>query len=415
MLKYLKIMKKEEKLKKKSLNYHKKPKPGKIEINCKKKIRNIKDLSYAYSPGVAYVCKEIHKNKKKSYDYTSKGNLVAVITNGTAVLGLGNIGAEASKPVMEGKSALFKKFAGIDSIDIEIKENNTKKIIDIIRSLEPSFGGINLEDIKSPECFIIEKKCKKKMSIPVFHDDQHGTAVVVLAALTNSLKIVKKKINKIKTIVMGAGAAALSCLKLLIKKGLNKKNIYVFDINGLIHKKRKDLNVYNKKYSRNNKKSLIKTFKNCDFFLGLSSGNIIKPEMIKKMNKKPIIFALANPNPEIMPEKIKKVRKDAIIATGRSDYKNQVNNLLCFPYIFRASLDLRMKISEKMKIIASKYISKLSRKDGLKKSRIIPNIFDKRLISYIPYKIVKYFNKKKSLKINMKKYKLFLKSVTDND
>ncbi|MGX7576514.1 malic enzyme-like NAD(P)-binding protein [Candidatus Vidania fulgoroideorum] len=405
------MKKKEITLKKKSLIYHKNPTPGKITIKCKKKIFNKEDLSYAYSPGVAYVCKEILKKKKYIYDYTSKKNLVAVITNGTAVLGLGDIGPEASKPVMEGKSALFKRFAGIDSIDLEIKENDPKKLVHIIKSLEPSFGGINLEDIKSPECFYIEKECKKKMDIPVFHDDQHGTAVVVLAAITNALIINKKKISNIKTVVMGAGAASLSCIKLLIKKGLNKKNLYIYDIKGLIHSKRKDLNKYNKIYARKKNIKIDKVFKNCDFLLGLSVGNIIKKKFISYMNKNPIIFALANPVPEIFPEEIKKVRKDAIIATGRSDYSNQVNNLLCFPYIFRAALDLKMKINTKMKIIASKYISKIARKDGLKRDKIIPSIFDNRLISYIPYKIVKYYKKNNLLDINIKKYKNFLSNL----
>ncbi|MGX7582836.1 malic enzyme-like NAD(P)-binding protein [Candidatus Vidania fulgoroideorum] len=402
---------KEKKLKKNSLKYHKFPLPGKLSIKCTKKLKNKKELSYAYSPGVAYVCKEIFKKKKKIYDYTSKGNLVAVITNGTAVLGLGDIGVEASKPVMEGKSVLFKRFAGINSIDLEINEKNPKKLVKIIKSLETTFGGINLEDIKSPECFYIEKECKKNMKIPVFHDDQHGTAIVVLAALNNSLKIVKKKIEKIKVVVMGAGAAALSCIKLLIKKGLKKKNIYVFDIYGLIYKNRKNLNNYNKIYARKKFICKKKIFKKCDFLLGLSSGNIIRSRLISYMKKNPIIFALANPIPEIMPEKIINVRKDCIIATGRSDYKNQVNNLICFPYIFRAALDLKIKINSKMKIIASKYISKLARKDGLNKNKIIPSIFDKRLIKYVPYKIVKYFNKKRSLGIDIKKYKSFLKNL----
>lgn len=398
-------------MKKKSLCFHRLPIPGKISIKLKKKIKNKNDLSLAYSPGVAYVCKEILNNKKNAYKYTSIGNLVAVITNGTAVLGLGNIGALASKPVMEGKAILFKKFAGIDSFDIEINEKNPVKFVKIIKSLEYTFGGINLEDIKSPDCFYIEKQCKKKLNIPVFHDDQHGTAVVVLAALINALKLTKKKINKIKTLVFGAGAAAVACLKLLIKKGLNINNTYVFDINGLLTNQRTDIENFKKKFVKK-PKSFKKIIKNSDFILGLSSGNVVKAKYLKYMNKNPIIFALANPIPEIMPTEIIKYRKDCIIATGRSDFPNQVNNVLCFPYVFRAALDFNIKnIDNYIKIIAAKALAKLGRTNKkFGKTKLLPSIFNKKLLSKIPYVIAKKYCKKQKIKFN-KNYYSFLKKI----
>ncbi|MGX7589498.1 malic enzyme-like NAD(P)-binding protein [Candidatus Vidania fulgoroideorum] len=400
---------------KKSLIFHKKPTPGKISIKLKKKINDINDLSLAYSPGVANVCKEIKKKKKNSFKYTSRGNLVAVITNGTAVLGLGDIGPLASKPVMEGKSILFKKFAGIDSFDIEIKEKNPNKLVNIIKSLENTFGGINLEDIKSPDCFYIENKCKKKMKIPVFHDDQHGTAVVVLAALKNALNIVKKKINKIKTVVFGAGAAAIACLNLLISEGLNIKKTFVFDLKGILNNKRKDIDKFRKKFVKNKKYTIKEVLKNSDFILGLSTEKVIKGKFLKKMNKNPIIFVLANPNPEIFPEEIKKYRGDAIIATGRSDYPNQVNNVLCFPYIFRAALDYKIKkINNYIKKITAYSLSKLGRKSkDFSKKKLLPNIFNRKLITTIPYDIAKGFCKKKKKKFN-KKYYFFLKNILND-
>ncbi|MGX7585946.1 malic enzyme-like NAD(P)-binding protein [Candidatus Vidania fulgoroideorum] len=399
----------------KSLEYHKYPKPGKISTKLKKKIRNKEELSLAYTPGVADVSKEIIKNEKNIYKYTNACNLVAVITNGTAVLGLGNIGAAPSKPVMEGKSALFKRFAGIDSVDIEINESNPHKLSEIIISLEKSFGGINLEDIKSPECFYVEKQCIKKMNIPVFHDDQHGTAVVVAAALKNSLKLVKKKIRNIKTVVLGAGAAATSCLKILRKIGIKPKKTYVFDINGLITKKRGTKNNLLRVFEKSKRICFREALNKCDFLLGLSTGGIVKGKDIKNMAREPIIFSLANPIPEILPEEVKKVRKDAIVATGRSDYPNQVNNVLCFPYIFRAALDSRIKkIDLDMKLEAINALSKLGIRNKLfSKEKILPDIFEEKLLEYIPYKIVKSIikRKKNNINIELNKYKRFLKSI----
>ncbi|MGX7589639.1 malic enzyme-like NAD(P)-binding protein [Candidatus Vidania fulgoroideorum] len=403
------MKKKEKKLYKKSIKFHKKPRPGKIEIKLKKEIKNKKDLSLAYSPGVASVCLKIKKKEKYSFNYTSRGNLVGVISNGTAVLGLGNIGPAASKPVMEGKAILFKKFGKIDAYDLEVSENNPKKFVKIVKSLEKTFGGINLEDIKSPECFYIEKKCKKEMKIPVFHDDQHGTAIVVTAALNNALKIVKKKIKNIKTVCIGAGAAAISCLNLLVEKGMKKKNIFVYDIKGFLNIERK-LNKYSKVYSKKKNIKIKDALEGADFFLGLSSGNVLKGKYIKKMNKNPIIFALANPKPEISVEEINLNRKDCIIATGRSDFENQVNNLLCFPYLFRAALDMKIKkINKKIKIITSDAISKIGYEDkNFCKKKIIPNIFDKNLLTKIPL----YIAKKIKLKnFSIKKYSNFLKKL----
>ncbi|MGX7589361.1 malic enzyme-like NAD(P)-binding protein [Candidatus Vidania fulgoroideorum] len=394
---------------KKSLIFHNKPKPGKIFIKTKK-IKNIKDISLAYSPGVADASLKIVKNNKNVFKYTNKGNLVGVLTNGTAVLGLGNIGSLASKPVMEGKAMLFKKFAGIDSFDIEINERNPKKLVKIICSLENTFGGINLEDIKSPECFYVEKLCKKKLNIPVFHDDQHGTAVVVCAALINALRINRKKIYKIKTVVTGAGAASIACLNLLYKIGMKLKNIKVFDLKGILYKKRKDIEKNKRKFISNKFSTLKKEIKNADFFLGLSSSNILSKENIMSMSKNPIIFALSNPNPEISPFVVKKNRPDAIMATGRSDFPNQVNNALCFPYIFRAVLDMRCKkINDKIKLSAVKALSHLgyiSKK--FDKNHLLPSIMSKKLIEYVPLKIIKEnYNKK----FNFKKYKIFLKNI----
>ena len=381
----------------KSLKYHKKNPKGKIKVSITKPINKKKHLSLAYSPGVAEPCKIISKNKNKVFDYTSKGNLIGIISNGTSVLGLGNIGAEASKPVMEGKSMIFKKFAGIDAFDIEINEKNPHSFIKIVKSLEPTFGGINLEDIKSPECFRIEKTLKKEMNIPVMHDDQHGTAIVTSAALMNSLKIINKKIENIKLVVSGAGAAAISCIETYIELGLKKKNIIVFDRNGIINENRKNLSKIKLKFvtKKNKIKNITEAIKNSDMFLGLSTGNVLKREHIKSMARDPIVFALANPNPEISYYDAINSRDDIIFATGRSDYPNQINNAMVFPYIFRGALDVRAKkINKEMKIAAIKSLYKLSSKNNKKnidfnKKNIVPDIMNKELITTISPAVAK--------------------------
>ena len=324
-----------------ALEYHEFPKPGKVAISATKPMANQHDLALAYSPGVAAPCEEIVKDPAAAYKYTSRGNLVAVISNGTAVLGLGDIGALASKPVMEGKGVLFKKFAGVDVFDIEINEKDPQKLVDVIAALEPTFGAINLEDIKAPECFFVERELRKRMNIPVFHDDQHGTAITVAAAMVNALKVAGKKIDEIKLVASGAGAAALACLNLLLEIGLKRENVFVTDIAGVVYEGRTELMDPDKILfaQKTELRTLGQVIENADVFLGLSAGNVLKQDMVKKMAAKPIIFALANPNPEITPEDVKAVRDDAIIATGRSDYPNQVNNVLCFPYIFRGALD----------------------------------------------------------------------------
>ncbi len=390
---------------KEALEFHNTNKSGKIEIISSKPMTTKRDLALAYSPGVAAPVKAIHKNPELAYDYTTKGNLVAVISNGSAILGLGNLGAIASKPVMEGKAVLFKRFADIDAIDLEIDSSNSEEIINSIKNFSKSFGGINLEDIAAPDCFIIEKKLKKILDIPVFHDDQHGTAIITCAALINAIDITKKKIEKIKVVVNGAGASAMACANLFVKLGVEKKNLIMLDSKGVIHNERKDLNEWKKNYAIKTKyRNLDDVMKNSDVFLGLSSAGVLKKEMIKKMSKNPIIFACANPDPEIKPEEVEKVRSDAIIATGRSDYPNQVNNLIGFPYIFRGALDVRAKtINEEMKIAAANSIAKLARErvpdevsaamggDRPKygKNYIIPSTFDPRLISVIPVAVAK--------------------------
>ncbi len=390
---------------KEALEFHNSNKSGKIEINSSKPMTSKRDLALAYSPGVAAPVKEIYKNPELAYDYTTKGNLVAVISNGSAVLGLGNLGAIASKPVMEGKAVLFKRFADIDAIDLEIDSKEPDEIVNSIKNFAVSFGGINLEDIAAPECFIIEENLKKKLDIPVFHDDQHGTAIITSAALINSIHITKKKISKIKVVVNGAGASAMACSDLFIKLGVKKHNLTMIDSKGVISLSRKDLNKWKLNYAKKtNDKNLNDALKNADVFLGLSSAGILKKEMIKQMAKNPIIFACANPDPEILPEEAIKIRKDAIIATGRSDYSNQVNNLIGFPYIFRGALDVRAKtINEDMKIAAANAIAKLARErvpdevaaamggDRPKygKDYIIPSTFDPRLISVIPVAVAK--------------------------
>ncbi len=355
--------KKLERLRQQALEYHSKGKPGKIEVVPTKEAKTQKDLSLAYSPGVAAPCLEIAKNPEDVYKYTAKGNLVAVISNGTAVLGLGDIGPEAGKPVMEGKGVLFKIFADIDVFDIEINEKDPVKFVEIVKALEPTFGGINLEDIKAPECFYIERELKKLMKIPVMHDDQHGTAIISAAALLNALEIQKKKIEKVQVVVNGAGAAAISCIRLYVALGVKQENVKVFDSKGLIHNGRTDLDEQKKEMSVAGKDmTLEEGMKNADVFIGLSKGNVVTKEMVKSMAKNPIVFAMANPDPEISYEDATEVRNDIIMATGRSDYPNQVNNVLGFPYIFRGALDVRAtSINEEMKLAAVKALAALTR------------------------------------------------------
>ena len=384
-----------------ALEYHKKPIPGKLCIQATVSLTTQTDLALAYSPGVAYACEEIEKNPLTASDYTARSNLVGVITNGTAVLGLGAIGPLASKPVMEGKAVLFKKFANIDVFDIEIKELDPLLLAQTIERLEPTFGGINLEDIKAPECFIVEEYLREKMSIPVFHDDQHGTAIVVSAAMTSALSIVGKPIEKVKLVASGAGAAALACLNLLVSIGLSKENVIVTDIDGVVYKGRKEsMDPYKERYAVDTSfRTLAEAIDGADVFLGLSAANVLKPELLKSMAKDPIVFALANPNPEINPDEANKVRSDLIIATGRSDFPNQVNNVLCFPFLFRGALDVgATEINEAMKIAAVHAISRLARAgstsdivssayagDTLRfgSKYLIPKPFDPRLITEI--------------------------------
>src|SRR5690606_35891263 len=382
------------------------PTPGKIKITATKALTSQKELALAYSPGVAAPSEAIAADPDKAADYTARANLVAVISNGTAVLGLGDIGALASKPVMEGKGVLFKKFAGIDVFDIEIDEKDPKKLIEIIASLEPTFGGINLEDIKSPECFEVESALKKRMKIPVFHDDQHGTAIITAAAVINALKITGKKIAEVKLVTSGAGAAGMACLDLLVAMGMNKDHIIVSDSNGVLYEGREDLEGPRRiGYSIGIKpQTLTEAMSEADIFLGVSVGGVLKPEMIKKMAKDPLILALANPTPEIMPELALQVRPDAIIATGRSDYPNQVNNVLCFPYIFRGALDVGATgINEEMKIACVHALANLARlevsdvgreayggKDlNFGRDYLIPQPFDPRILLHVAPAVAK--------------------------
>ncbi len=366
---------------------------GKLEIKPIKPFNTQRDLSLAYTPGVGFPCIEIEKKSESSYDYTRKGNLVAVISNGTAVLGLGNIGALASKPVMEGKAILFKKFADIDVFDIEVDENDIDKFCQVVKAISPTFGGINLEDIKAPECFEIEKRLKKELDIPVMHDDQHGTAIVSSAALINALQLTNKKIEEVKIVISGAGASAIACGKLY--KKLGAKNIVMCDSKGVISKDREDLPDYKKEFAvETNEKTLFDALINADIFIGLSRPKIISKEMLKVMNQNPIIFALSNPVPEISPEEVYEVRKDAIIATGRSDYPNQINNVMAFPFIFRGALDVRARDINDEMIVSSvyaiadlakepvpEYIKEIYNEDlEFGKNYIIPKPFDKRLL-----------------------------------
>ena len=355
---------KKEVRKQEALDYHSKGRPGKIEVVPSKPTKTQRDLSLAYSPGVAVPCMEIHANPEAVYKYTAKGNLVAVISNGTAVLGLGNIGPEAGKPVMEGKGVLFKIFADIDVFDIEINETDPEKFVQIVKSLEPTFGGINLEDIKAPECFYIEKKLREQLSIPVMHDDQHGTAIISSAALLNALEIQKKKIEKVKFVVNGAGAAAMACVRLYQALGAKPDNFVMFDKTGVLHAERHDLDENKIQFATTRKKelTLVEAMKDADVFIGLSVGNVVTVDMVKSMAKNPIVFAMANPDPEIAYELAFAARKDIIMATGRSDYPNQVNNVLGFPYIFRGALDVRAtQINEAMKLAAVKALAELTK------------------------------------------------------
>lgn len=347
-----------------ALDYHSQGRPGKIEVVPTKATKTQRDLSLAYSPGVAIPCMEIHENPETAYQYTAKGNLVAVISNGTAVLGLGNIGALASKPVMEGKGVLFKIFADIDVFDIEVNETDPQKIVDIVAALEPTFGGINLEDFKAPECFIIERELKKRLRIPVMHDDQHGTAIISAAALLNALDLQKKKIEKVKIVVNGAGAAAMACVQLYVSVGARPENFIMFDKKGVLYRGREGLDEVKQRFANTKDSSLTlaKALKGADVFIGLSVGNVVTPEMVKSMAKNPVVFAMANPDPEIGYEEASASRKDLIMATGRSDFPNQVNNVLGFPYIFRGALDVRAtQINEEMKLAAVYALSQLAK------------------------------------------------------
>ncbi len=389
-----------------ALEYHRSPRPGKIAIKATKAMETQRDLALAYSPGVAHACEEIEKDPLKALDYTSRGNLVAVISNGTAVLGLGDIGALASKPVMEGKAVLFKKFANVDSIDIEIDQKDVDKLVDAIAALEPTFGGINLEDIKAPECFEVEKRLKERMKIPVFHDDQHGTAIIVGAAMTNWLHLSGRKWKDIKLVANGAGASALACLHMLVQLGLPKKNIIVCDRKGVVYKGRNEgMDPYKEKFASDTKaRTLLEALKDADVFLGLSGPNVLEAADVKKMAKAPLIMALSNPTPEIMPEEALKGKPDAIICTGRSDYPNQVNNVLCFPFMFRGALDVgATAITEEMKVACVNAIAALARKEATAevasvysgeelefgKDCMIPKPFDPRLIVELPLAVAK--------------------------
>ena len=391
--------------KEQALEYHSKGRPGKIEVVPTKEAKTQRDLSLAYSPGVAEPCKEIHENIENVYKYTAKGNLVAVISNGTAVLGLGDIGPEAGKPVMEGKGVLFKIFADIDVFDIEIAEKDPVKFVEIVKALQPTFGGVNLEDIKAPECFYIEQRLKEEMNIPVMHDDQHGTAIISSAALLNALEIQGKEIEKVVFVVNGAGAAAMACVELYIALGAKKEHVLMFDSKGLIHKKRNDLDERKQNFAVNKSElTLEDAFKGADIFIGLSKGNVVSKDMVKSMAPNPIVFAMANPDPEISWEDATSVREDIIMATGRSDYPNQVNNVLGFPYIFRGALDVRAtQINQEMQLAAVKALAELTKSPvpdivnmaynestiAFGPNYIIPKPMDPRLISTVSPAVAK--------------------------
>jgi malate dehydrogenase (oxaloacetate-decarboxylating)(NADP+) len=380
-------------LRRAALEYHEFPTPGKVAIHATKQMVNQRDLALAYSPGVAAACEEIVADPANAFRYTSRGNLVAVVTNGTAVLGLGDIGPLAAKPVMEGKAVLFKKFAGIDVYDLEIQEKNLDRLVDIIAALEPTFGGVNLEDIKAPDCFYVERKLRERMRIPVFHDDQHGTAIVVGAALLNGLKVVGKNIDEVKLVTSGAGAAALACINLLVKLGLPRRNIWVTDLAGVVYQGRTELMDPDKaEFAQDTTaRTLADVIAGADVFLGLSAGGVLKPAMVQSMAARPLIFALANPTPEIMPEEVKAVRDDAIMATGRTDYPNQVNNVLCFPYIFRGALDCgATTITDAMEIAAVRAIAELAQAE---QSDVVAAAYSGATLSFGPeYLIPKPFD-----------------------
>ena len=399
----------DSKLKQAALEFHQFPVPGKVSVTPTKPLATQQDLALAYSPGVAAPCMEIHANPADAYKYTAKGNLVAVISNGTAVLGLGNIGAQASKPVMEGKGVLFKKFAGIDVFDIEINEQDPDKLVDIIAALEPTFGGVNLEDIKAPECFYIEQKLKERCHIPVFHDDQHGTAIITAAAAINGLRVVGKKLEDVSLVVSGAGAAAIACTNLLVSLGLKRENVTLCDSKGVIYQTREDrerMDATKVHYAiaDNGQRTLADAVAGKDIFLGLSGADLLSPEMLKTMANKPLVFAMANPNPEIKPPVAKEARADVVIGTGRSDYPNQINNVLCFPFLFRGALDCgASEINEAMKKAAVYAIADLAHEPVPEAVRtayqnrdftfgaeyLIPTPFDPRLISRIAPAVAK--------------------------
>ncbi|MEW2915033.1 NADP-dependent malic enzyme [Leisingera sp. JC11] len=389
-----------------ALNYHEFPRPGKLEIRATKPMANGRDLARAYSPGVAEACVEIKADEANAARYTSRGNLVAVVSNGSAVLGLGNIGALASKPVMEGKAVLFKNFAGIDCFDLEINESDPEKLAEIVCSLEPTFGAINLEDIKAPDCFVVEKLCRERMNIPVFHDDQHGTAIVVGAAAKNALHVAGKSFEDIKIVSTGGGAAGIACLNMLLKLGVKRENIWLCDIHGLVYEGREeDMNPQKAAFAQaSDLRTLDEVMDGADMFLGLSGPNVLKPEMVSKMTARPIIFALANPTPEIMPDQARKVAPDAIIATGRSDFPNQVNNVLCFPFIFRGALDVgATEINDEMQIACVDGIAELARATTSAEAAaaykgeqltfgadyLIPKPFDPRLVAVVSSAVAK--------------------------
>ncbi|AUR07411.1 NADP-dependent malic enzyme [Phaeobacter inhibens] len=389
-----------------ALHYHAYPNPGKLEIRATKPMANGRDLARAYSPGVAEACLEIKSDPADAAKYTSRGNLVAVVTNGTAVLGLGNIGALASKPVMEGKAVLFKKFASIDCFDIEVNESDPEKLADIVCSLEPTFGAINLEDIKAPDCFIVEKICRERMNIPVFHDDQHGTAIVVGAAAKNALHVAGKRFEDIKIVSTGGGAAGIACLNMLVKLGVRRENIWLCDLHGLVYEGRtEDMNPHKSAFAqKTDLRTLDDVIAGADLFLGLSGPNVLKPEMVAKMTDRPVIFALANPNPEILPDVAREVSPDAIIATGRSDFPNQVNNVLCFPFIFRGALDVgATEINDEMQIACVEGIAEMARMTTSAEAAaayqgeqltfgadyLIPKPFDPRLVGVVSSAVAK--------------------------
>ncbi len=387
-------------LRRAALEYHEFPVPGKISVNATKQMVNQRDLALAYTPGVAAACEEIVADPANAFRYTARGNLVAVVTNGTAVLGLGNIGPLASKPVMEGKAVLFKKFAGIDVFDLEIAENNLDKLVDIIAALEPTFGGVNLEDIKAPDCFYVERRLRERMKIPVFHDDQHGTAIVVGAAMLNALAVAGKKIEQVKLVVSGAGAAALACVNLMLKLGLRREHIWLTDLAGVVFQGRTELMDEDKiQFAQPTAlRTLAEVIDGADVFLGLSAGGVLKPEMVAKMATRPVIFALANPTPEILPEQVLAVRTDALMATGRSDYPNQVNNVLCFPYIFRGALDCgATTITDAMEIAAVHAIAELARAE---QSEVVAAAYAGETLAFGPeYLIPKPFDPRLMIKI----------------